>query len=97
MFSKDFGQNVSGIGSGQVIANYENHYNTRLNKCFIFETSDTFMRENGKTTSVKILIIADVNENKVYADFDPLQCDVQGKTCHSEQEWRAMIKPLMEE
>lgn len=97
IFAKEFGQNITNTEGGQVIANYENHYNTRLNKCFIFETSDTLMHENGKSTSIKVLIVADVNANKIYANFDPMQCDVQGQTCHSEQEWRALIKPLMEE
>ena len=86
VFAKDFDQNITNTERGQEIANYENHYNTRLNRCFILESSDTYMRESGKTTIIKVLIVADINENKVFANFDPLRCDVQGQTCHSEQE-----------
>jgi hypothetical protein len=79
------------------IANYENHYNSRLNKCFMLETSTQPVTADGKREVVKIDILADVNENKVYAEFDPISCDVNGRTCHSEEEWKMLIKPFMEE
>lgn len=98
VFKQDFGQNITTTGSGaQVIANYENHYNGRLNRCLIFEDSTTYLWDNGKHIVTRVLVIADVNENKALANFDPLKCKVQDKECHSEGEWRAMVKPLMEE
>ena len=75
------------------IYDYENHYNTRLNKCFIVETTTTF----AKGATIKTIIFSDVNENKGYGTFDPITCEVEGKTCHSLQEWQALIKPYMEE
>ena len=54
-------------------------------------------REQGKTISSKLLHIIDVNANKVVGSFSPLNCDVQDKQCRNEQEFRALIKPFMEE
>jgi hypothetical protein len=94
MFEKDFGPNPN---NGQVLGNYENHYNTRLNKCFIVESTTEFLHDPGKTTTMKTLELVDVNENKLYGSFNLLECVVNGKTCHSEEEWRTLTKSYMEE
>jgi hypothetical protein len=95
IYQKDFGQNVTSDTSSTVIANYENHYNLRLNKCFMLEDSMTYTKDAKE--GIKILTLADINENKIYGSFDPMECTVQERSCHSEQEWRALIKPYMEE
>jgi hypothetical protein len=93
VFEKDFPEK-----SPNVIAFFENHYNARLNKCFMVEETTTHVRDDkNKPVTIKILILIDVNDNKVIANFDPLQCTVQERTCHSEQEWRLLVKPLMQE
>jgi hypothetical protein len=95
VFAKDFPQDP---GNNQVLAKYENHYNAQLNKCLMFESSTTFFRDTqGKTQTLNMLTLVDVNENKVLANLDQFQCNVQEKTCKSEGEWRALIKPLMEQ
>ncbi len=76
---------------------FENHYSVRLNKCFMLEINTLMIRDAGKTTSSKFLTLVDVNDNKVYGSFSPLECEVQGKTCRSEQEFRALIRPFMED
>jgi len=76
---------------------FENNYNVRLNKCFLLEENTMIAREQGKTISSKLLHIIDVNANKVVGSFSPLNCDVQDKQCRNEQEFRALIKPFMEE
>lgn len=74
---------------------YTNHYNSRLNKCFaVAKHVGTYI---GKS-------LWDINENKKYGSgtfseggkgyFD---CELVGKTCHSEQEWDALVKPYMEQ
>jgi hypothetical protein len=96
VFGKDFGDRISEIKSGQVIADYENHYNTRLKRCFILERSTTYMHDRAQPP-LKILMLIDVNENKLFASFTPLQCDVHGQPCHSEQEWMTLLQKYMEE
>jgi hypothetical protein len=94
VFEKDF-PDTKTTGA---IADYENHYSPRLNKCFIVESSTQYLRDDkGKTEKIKVLILLDVNENKAYGNFDPLQCEVRGKVCRSEAEWRELIRPYMED
>jgi hypothetical protein len=70
---------------------YRNHYNKKMNKCFILVT--------GLYTTFKSL--NDVNENKRYGVLlitkDGIGCDVLEKKCKSEQEWDSLVKPYMEE
>jgi hypothetical protein len=90
---------------GQGIASYENHYNLRLNKCFVLYTTTFF---NSKTTNLSLTIF-DVNENKEYGEYfgtqdsqrqhplATLYCTVRDILCHSEDEWRQLTKSYMEE
>jgi hypothetical protein len=80
-----------------VMASYENHYNSQLDKCFYLLTS------TGKS-GTKIMALFDLNENKDYGLYvgtaeakEPIQCYVQTSDCRSDEEWRALIKPLMED
>jgi hypothetical protein len=83
--------------------NYENHYSSRLNKCFFLEIADVY--EKGKSASTKNMRLFDLNENKEYgvyvsgftADRPPLVCNVQDQVCQSESEWRQLLKPFMED
>jgi len=96
-FKSDWGGNISNTDKGQVIANYENHYSERLNKCFYLEISETF--EKGKSESFKLFRLYDINEDKEYATYmsgAPLHCVVDEEICHSEQEFKQLIKQFME-
>jgi hypothetical protein len=80
-----------------VMASYENHYNSQLDKCFYLLTS------TGKS-GTKIMALFDLNENKDYGLYvstagakEPIQCYVQATDCQTEEEWRALIRPFMEE
>jgi hypothetical protein len=83
--------------------NYENHYSGRLNKCFFLEIAVSY--DKGKVDSTKIMRLFDLNDNKEYGvyvsgvtvDGPPLGCVLQGKGCRTEAEWRALIKPFMED
>ena len=77
-------------------ANYENHYNSRLNKCFYIEITNTYERKIGLSRAMRLY---DLYENKEIAGYDKLvgACYVQEKQCASEAEWRALIKPFMED
>ena len=72
--------------------NYQNHFNRKLNKCFLWVWS----RDGGQSQ-----YLLDVNENEplgkmsVY-DGTGFRCIMQGQTCSSESDWATLIKPYIE-
>lgn len=78
------------------IRNYTNHYNKKLNKCFVslvgsYNGGDTFG-----------YVLTDVNENKDYGMYGQFNgktrdCYVGDVSCVSESEWKVLIRPYMEE
>lgn len=79
--------------------NYKNHYNKKLNKCFILITSK-LKRLNTNDVS-ESQIIFDVNENMEYGSIAPsdkgIRCVFLGNSCGSWEEWHILIRPYMEE
>lgn len=67
------------------LRNYENHYNTHLNKCFlhIYDSAAEYL--------------LDINENResMYI-FKGGRCIIDGKFCKSQHEWDAFVKEMME-
>jgi hypothetical protein len=100
---KQFGNEISKTKDGQTISKYENHYNAKLDKCFYLTKSDTI----GKKKVTKVERLFAVDENKEYGMFtsgngDTFQICVMfirkpAQRCSSEDEWRALIKPYMED
>ena len=83
-----------------LVHSYTNHYNKKLNKCFILFKDTGFYKKETHISST----ISDVNENKDYGTYfktvknkKPFLCNVNGKYCNSEGEWEALLKPFMEE
>jgi hypothetical protein len=81
-------------------AYYENHYNFRLKTCFYLVTIDIRGEASAKT-----MTLFDLNENREIASYTKLEgpqgfCFGQGMPedawCGTENEWRALIKPFME-
>jgi hypothetical protein len=72
---------------------HQNHYNTRLDKCFILIN---YTKKQSK-------ILKNIIENKIYGSFRSkedgtiIMCNVLEKTCKSEEEWDSLVKPYMEE
>ena len=75
---------------------YNNHYNNKLNKCFIlvFEKQESISGQN----------LYDVNDNKelgylvVFNDRGGVFIGyILGKKCETEEEWDKFVKPYMEE
>jgi hypothetical protein len=96
LFNKDHGEAPG--------ASFENHYSIALNKCFIVEQ---FLVVNGSSPSGYVIEFAsDINDHKAFASFSgrfgfgnsdtPTVCQVNEKSCHSEAEWRELLKPYME-
>jgi hypothetical protein len=102
-FRKYWGSGISTSSTGQIIGKYENHYNYRLNKCFYLEISDSY--ERGKSP-FRLMRLYDFQESReigvfvgttVFLEEKTAHCSVQEKECKSEEEWRALIKPFMED
>ncbi len=100
VFAKRWGSGVKNSVAGQTIASYENHYNSRLNKCIYLEIANTY---EGDLPSFMWMKLFDLNENgeiAVYSKAEGLPsafCLVQAKWCGTEAEWRTLIKPFMED
>jgi hypothetical protein len=93
-----------------LLTSFENHYSTKLGKCFI-EIRDG---ESTRTSISVSTVLLDAFEDKVYGTYGwsnpkgkkfwevaPYMCSVtlpsgEKKTCHSEDEFSELIKPYME-
>lgn len=87
----------------QMMVTYQNHYNKKLNKCFLILTFTNYPKD--KRTEVSYMKrLVDFNENKEYGAFSkfskktyPFGCRFLDKSCESEREWDLLVKPYMEE
>jgi hypothetical protein len=101
-FKMEHGSNVTNTSEGQTVANYENHYNARLNKCFYLEIAMIFPRTKDRKMSTSLRLF-DLHENREFGSYfrfdggPVMQCAVDEKSCGTEQEWRALTKPFMED
>jgi hypothetical protein len=100
VFAKRWGSGVKNSVAGQSVANYENHYNSRLNNCIYLEIANTY---NAGQPSFMWMKLIDLNENREIAVYSKGEgvasafCLVQAKWCQTEAEWRTLIKPFMED
>jgi len=101
-FTGRFGSGIRDDDFGQRIDTYTNHYNEKLNKCFIL--IDTVIIPNYKifrTLSAKTLL--DIYKDTYYGSYGIARngsvnlCEMLKQECHSEAEWYALVKPYMEE
>src|SRR5262245_36377911 len=66
-FNKEWGNyTVNNKDGGQTVANFENHYKARLNKCFYLEITRTYERDKKPFESLRLF---DLLDNKEYATF----------------------------
>jgi hypothetical protein len=104
LWKKGFGINdILEKHDGQIVKNYEYHYNEKLKKCFYLTRSDIVVKK--KTTKLERLFDAD--DNKEYGMFTGGNGGIFaicvmfiGKDkhrCSSEDEWRELVKPYMED
>jgi hypothetical protein len=82
---------------------YENHYNTKLNVCFIYMTASCSSDKGDEFYTASLI---DVDENKNYASYidggklengKPAWCYVQNMKCKNLLEFQELIKPYMNE
>ena len=94
LFEKSWGKREDELN------HYASHYNSRLNKCFYVEWTNSL--KDGFPFFYSILY--DLNENKEYGSYamwmkfpeKPL-CQVQMKSCESQDEWAELIKPFIKD
>lgn len=72
---------------------YKNHYNNKLNKCFILVS---------QTDSGYNEVLFDVHENNKLGGYTFFtqgseSCSMTGTECHSRKDWDKLVKPYMEE
>ena len=105
-FNKEYGNGIiNGEDGERLISNYADHYNKKLNKCFILITSIEFIRNmENKIQNIRIKTLFDLNENKEYGSLiqfknnnKPNNCRILEKYCNSEKEWDLLVKSYMEE
>jgi hypothetical protein len=102
-FKSAYGNGISNDKDSSMMSVYTNHYNKKLNKCFLLLTTTSYSKDK-KTGALSMKLIVDINENKEYGSFNkflkdsvPLSCYVLEKNCSSEREWDSLVKPFMEE
>jgi hypothetical protein len=89
------GEHVVKTKDGTMLEDYENHYSSRLNKCFYLQISNHF----SKTSNFKSLQLYEINEHKQYGGFTSGigECAMLDRLCRTEQEWRELAKPFLED
>ena len=101
MFKKEFGNGLTSDENSSMFSGYQNHYNKKLNKCFILVTTKSYLKDKKKDVLLTKELV-DINENKYYGSFSKsggmtVNCIVSGEKCKSEEEWDLLVKPYMEE
>lgn len=85
---------------------YTNHYNLKLNTCFVNMSASCDGKKEHEATSFWSESVVDINENKDYANYSgrpgkidakPFICSVGEKACKSLLEFQKLIKLYMEE
>ena len=95
--------------TGWTFTTYQSHYNSHSNKCFYLLKREGH-RENYRDSRglYKIIMLIDLHVNRGIGSYEGMttertmeektfDCLVQEKKCKSEEEWRALIKPFMED
>src|SRR5262245_9185988 len=98
-----FATNEWASAPGYTTVEYQNHYSSKLNKCFYFEITD------GRTekTIVRLIRLLDLNGNKVIISCIKYEPDTRFACLGqegsenvwdgTEEEIRALVKPYMED
>jgi len=105
-FKRKYGNGSVVTEDGREETSYANHYNKKLNKCFVTTTLHNYVYKGGQPEYAKSFFITllDVNESKEYGRFfniypkdTPALCEIEDKRCASYAEWDATLKTYMEE
>ncbi len=95
IFRKQYNDGTIENSKGIFLYKYKNHYNKKMNKCFMIITEDGILERYKK--------LLDVDENESYGSIrvnneqENLGCYLLEKKCKSEDEWDLIVKPYMEQ
>lgn len=96
-FYKKYGKKFESFEGGFMTSVYRNHYNKKMNKCFILSVYELKSHKDGLFYSQHIL--TDIHENTIYGelrvDNDKTECYVLKTKCKSNEEWFILIHPYM--
>jgi hypothetical protein len=88
---------------GVTYKNYKNHYNIKLNKCFVLINTTSYPHSKSNDALI-IKVLWGINEVKKYGSVtrlrrqpNPTDCSVKDRICKSESEWNSLVKPYMED
>ena len=106
-FEREWGHDgIVNNKDNQMWASYQNHYNTKLNKCFYLQSVRTIPK-NKKGSVTEEQQLYDINENKDYGNLYVILnrdgqdgttfCNLLQKGCQSRAEWESLIRPYMED
>jgi hypothetical protein len=106
-FKRDWGNGIQDTKTGQMMASYTNHYNSRRNKCFVLRTTNSYYLKGQSASGSRSIVLYDINESKEFGSYfartensvlgSPSDCNVEGKICTSTEEWEKLVKPFMED
>jgi sensor histidine kinase regulating citrate/malate metabolism len=105
-FKNEYGNGmINGENGERLISKYTNHYNKKLNQCYILITSTQLIRNTeNKIENIGLKTLFELNENKKYGSLikyennnEIINCRILEKYCNLEKEWNLVIKPYMEE
>jgi len=100
VYQRDYSPSTQTTATGgQRMYNYENHYSQKLNKCFYLEVASFYE----KAVWSQSMRLYDLNENKEYGHYwqsgnrKNADCSVGEALCSSEDEFRKLAKPYLED
>jgi len=99
-FKKEWGNGIVNTKDGQTTANYQSHYNKKMNKCFYLLNTTIYPKKKDLIGIMESKSIWDILENKNYGLIDSnkdgiLSCQVNENRCHSKNEWESLTKSYM--
>ena len=100
IYRKDWGgEGVINHKDYQQVSGFTNHYNKKLNKCFILISSQLFWTNYAYRESYELW---DINDNKLYGNYYSdyslgalLHCNLLDTWCNSYKAWESLTKPFM--
>jgi len=98
-FKLRYGDGSQTTSEGTSNSDFSNHYNQKLNKCFVLAVGTVFVKGRMSTWQQ----LHDVHENKQYGDWfqnqdtNAVLCNFLQASCASYNEWKELIKPYMED
>ena len=104
-FSEQYGNGYDKSNGMTTFISFRNHYNLRLNKCYVLLVTRMHIDSWAKEEEVRTLELLDLNENNKFGTYigsstsvkPPSMCEVKDGLCHSEIEWWNMTKQYMED